>query len=226
MNTLSDRLIFIRENLRLDQQDLAKLANVSQGTISNIENGVTTSPQKLLEIAEALNVDPVWLKTGKGTPDGKNTEFSNKLTENGVIRVKVLDVFASAGNGIQNSDFAENVSDIGFSEEHFRQVFNRNNADDLYLINVKGDSMQPTFESGDLIYVDTQINFFEGDGIYVFNYNGALLVKRLQFVGDELLVISDNSCYQQWSIKKDCEATFNICGKVMFSQPQKLKKFG
>ncbi|SFU99367.1 SOS-response transcriptional repressor LexA (RecA-mediated autopeptidase) [Paenacidovorax caeni] len=48
----------------MTQPALAKKANVSQGTIGNIESGLRKRPRDLLAIAEALNVSPKWLETG------------------------------------------------------------------------------------------------------------------------------------------------------------------
>jgi phage repressor protein C with HTH and peptisase S24 domain len=63
------------------------------------------------------------------------------------------------------------------------------------VITVSGDSMSGTIETGDYIFVDVSKDYFEGDGIYVFSFKGAVLVKRLQFTADGLLVHSDNSKY-------------------------------
>ena len=38
------------------------------------------------------------------------------------------------------------------------------------MITVNGDSMQGTIEVGDQIFIDTHVNYFDGDCIYVFVY--------------------------------------------------------
>ncbi|MDG6881070.1 Uncharacterized HTH-type transcriptional regulator HI_1476 [Phocoenobacter uteri] len=225
MNDLSVRLRKTLNDKSITQEELANMINVSQNAISLIINGKTKKPRNLFEIAQALGVDPVWLKTGEGSPQAVKSDQEFADDEN-VIRVPVLDVSASAGFGIENCDFVENISYIGYADEHFTQYFNRANADNIRLINVSGDSMAPSFESGDLIFVDTSINTFIGDGVYVFTFNGQLLVKRLQFMGKELLVISDNDYYKPWSISMENEESFRIRAKVLYSQSQTMKKFG
>ena len=59
---------------------LAKKAGVSQSTIGNLEAGLRESPRQLLEIAAALGVSPLWLKTGEGTED-KNIALRHMLTK-------------------------------------------------------------------------------------------------------------------------------------------------
>ena len=67
MNTLAERLIWAREQKGLTQDALAKKAGVSQSTIGNLESGIRQTARKILEIAAALEVDPMWLQNGKGT---------------------------------------------------------------------------------------------------------------------------------------------------------------
>jgi transcriptional regulator with XRE-family HTH domain len=68
VKNIAERLKHARE--RLDpvptQDEVAKKAGVSQGTIGNIESGARKSPRELLAIAKALGVNPQWLKTGEG----------------------------------------------------------------------------------------------------------------------------------------------------------------
>lgn len=64
--TIAERLKLAREKAGLNQDELAKRAGVSQGTIANIENSIRKQPRQLLSIARALNVNPEWLQSGKG----------------------------------------------------------------------------------------------------------------------------------------------------------------
>lgn len=66
---------------------------------------------------------------------------------------------------------------------------------------VRGDSMEPTFRSGDPVGVDLRVKSFEGDGIYVFSEPGeAPQIKRLQKVPlsepRKVRIISDNKTYE------------------------------
>ncbi|WP_142887387.1 S24 family peptidase, partial [Klebsiella pneumoniae] len=67
---------------------------------------------------------------------------------------------------------------------------------------------------------------FDGDGIYVFGFDGKVYVKRLQMIPDQLLVISDNPRYREWNITKENEHRFYIYGKVLISQSQSFKRHG
>ena len=57
------------------QAELAEMVGTTQGAISNIVKGETQKPRNILEIANALGVDPNWLKYGST----KMTKLSERL---------------------------------------------------------------------------------------------------------------------------------------------------
>lgn len=69
MKTIAERLLAARERKEWTQSQLAVAADVSQGTIGNIESGLRQSKGSLPQIAEALGVSHKWLATGQGTMD-------------------------------------------------------------------------------------------------------------------------------------------------------------
>ncbi|WP_072628228.1 helix-turn-helix domain-containing protein [Serratia marcescens] len=64
METLSDRLKQKRNELNLTQARLAELAGTKQQTIQQVEAGLTKRPRFLVELAQALDCDPLWLLYG------------------------------------------------------------------------------------------------------------------------------------------------------------------
>lgn len=222
MSDLSSRLSNLLAQKNLSLNAFAKMVGVTQPAISKIVNGETLNPKYIVEIADALGVSVEWLKTGKGdAPDFAKLEENPTACEDAkpMFRLEVLDVYASAGNGsFITGDLTSYTHAVEFENAYFAQVFQRANAKGLSIINVDGDSMEPTIGSGDLLFVDTTKSAYQGDGVYVFSYGENLYVKRLQFAGDVLLVISDNPRYKEWEIKKENEHKFKIHGKVEFMQ--------
>ncbi|MDG6896569.1 hypothetical protein A6A19_00805 [Actinobacillus delphinicola] len=222
LSTLGSRLKEVLSRHNLSQQWLADRVNVSQQAIGKILRGDTKNPKNIVEIANALDVSVDWLKNGEnGTPDFSNTaiNFDENLGVNtdNVIKVNVLDIQASAGVGVVPLDHAEVVKTIGFDVDYFQRTFHRKNANGMSLISVKGDSMTPTLKNNALVFVDTSINSFIYDGIYVFHYGENLFVKRLQAVKDHLRVISDNSdVYPMWEIHRNEFDKLKIHGRVLF----------
>lgn len=64
------RIKGLRKSLGLTQPELAKLAKIQQGTLSELETGESKNPRgdTLVRIAKALQVDPDWLVSGAGSP--------------------------------------------------------------------------------------------------------------------------------------------------------------
>lgn len=224
MTTLSERLTALMVEKGLSQAELARMIGVKQPSIFKILSGQTLNPKNILEIATALNVDPHWLKTGEGDPDPsyRIVEVSEPQNPN-TVRIDILDVEASAGNGAYLSPTEQGLLSQEFDLTFFRQQFGRADAKHLKLITVKGDSMAPTLESGDLLYVDISENYFAADGLYVFTFDGQTFIKRLQKVGKEMLVISDNPTYKEWTFTQDDDVF--IHGRVIFSMPMKWRKW-
>jgi len=224
MATLSERLTSLMYEKGISQAELARLIGIKQPSVFKILSGETRNPKKILEIATALNVDPHWLKTGEGDPDPsyRIVEVSEPQNPN-TVRIDILDVEASAGNGAYLSPTEQGLLSQEFDLTFFRQQFGRADAKHLKLITVKGDSMSPTLESGDLLYVDISENYFAADGLYVFTFDGQTFIKRLQKVGKEMLVISDNPTYKEWTFTQDDDVF--IHGRVVFSMPMKWRKW-
>ncbi|HHE9975100.1 TPA: DNA-binding protein [Haemophilus influenzae] len=95
------------------------------------------------------------------------------------IRVEILDIEASAGNGTFLTRTEQGLLVQEFDLDFFRRQFGRTDAKNLKIIAVKGDSMAPTLESGDLLYVDVSENYFSADGLYVFTFDDHTFIKRL-----------------------------------------------
>ncbi|VFS33821.1 putative phage repressor protein CI [Enterobacter cancerogenus] len=133
--------------------------------------------------------------------DGQMPAISQPKTEPGptdTFRIEALDFYVSAGPGAINSEFVEVLRSVEYSVEDARRMFNGRKAEQIRIINVRGDSMSGTIEPGDLLFVDISVQQFDGDGIYAFIYDETSHVKRLQKMKDKLLVISDNQTYRPW----------------------------
>ncbi|EDV0637577.1 helix-turn-helix transcriptional regulator [Salmonella enterica subsp. enterica] len=225
---VGEKIRSIRKLKGLTITQLANLTGWNVGNISRLERGMQGySEQSLKKIADALEIPVAELFASSGT---KNTDHSysiSSLSSRGrddVYRVEVLDVSASAGNGEAAKDFVEVISSIEYVTEEARRLFGHRPANQVKLINVRGDSMRGTIDPGDLIFVDAGVNYFDGDGIYVFDFSGDLYVKRLQKIKGEIMVLSDNPLYREWQITPDEMSMLHVCGKVLLSQSQEFRR--
>ena len=226
--TLAERLREARKAASMTQKTLGDAVGVSQAAIQKIETGRAAQTTKLLDIAKALRVRPEWLSSGTGAmrADGDDDKKPSHINHD-VFRVDILDLAVSAGPGIVNQEFVEILHSVEYAPAEARHMFDGRKAENIRIINVRGDSMSGTIEPGDLLFVDISVKSFDGDGIYAFLYDDTAHVKRLQNMKDKLLVISDNKSYAAWDpIEKDEMNRVFVFGKVIGSMPQTYRKHG
>lgn len=134
--------------------------------------------------------------------------------------IPLYDVRAAAGKGELVTTEAP-VDVLAFKEDWIRREL-RVRPEDLRLIYVEGDSMEPDLRAGDIILVDHTDTSARREGIYVLLLDGALLVKTLQRLpGGVIRVISRNESYEPFSVKVDeletVAATIVIVGRVVWT---------
>lgn len=200
--------------------DLAKFSGVSYEMARRYTLGsAKPRDEKMLKIADHLSVSPAFLDYGIDA-SGNSTKSSPTVT------LRQLDVFASAGNGYVNQEFPAIISSIEIPQDRIYELFGRNSLEGVKLINVDGDSMMPTLNPRDLLFIDTRIDHFNGDGIYVFNFEESTFVKRLQKVkGRKLSVLSDNEKYPAFEIEAHEMSELYIFGKLIKQLPFKFNDF-
>ncbi|HBT9098990.1 S24 family peptidase [Klebsiella pneumoniae] len=226
--TLAERLREARKAADMTQKALGEAVGISQAAIQKIETGRAAQTTKLLDIANALRVRPEWLSSGTGAMStDRESDKNPSRTNPDVFRVDILDLSVSAGPGIVNQEFVEILHSVEYAPAEARHMFDGRKAENIRIINVRGDSMSGTIEPGDLLFVDISVKSFDGDGIYAFLYDDTAHVKRLQKMKDKLLVISDNKSYAAWDpIEKDEMNRVFVFGKVIGSMPQTYRKHG
>lgn len=120
--------------------------------------------------------------------------------ESTMLMIPKLDVQPSAGPG-GSVDSEVTLTHYGFDRRWLRQITG-GRPETLSIVRVRGDSMAPTLIDGDDILVDhTEGRSVLRDGIYVFQFDNALLVKRIALgpASGKLTVISDNLAYPSWT---------------------------
>lgn len=135
--------------------------------------------------------------------------------------VPLYDVRASAGHGAWN-DSERVKKSLAFRRDWIASDL-RVSPEQLMLVYVAGDSMEPTLSDGDVVMVDkSQRELASQPGVYVFLQEGALMIKRLQSMpGQRVLVISDNERFARYELSAtDFEgdaARSTMIGRVVWS---------
>lgn len=184
----------------------ARSCGLSEGAIRSYLSGETfPTLDRLAQIAQANNVDPMWLAFGAST----------KAEDDTYAYVPLYDARCSAGNGAWNERSRVLVS-LSFTRYSLRKKGLI--PSDLACLRVDGDSMTGLLEDGDTVMIDQRRNLLEGEGVYVVLLDDHLYAKRLQRQFDgSVLIISHNKEYQPMTVPKDRLGELQIIGRVVWA---------
>lgn len=91
------------------------------------------------------------------------------------------------------------------------------NEKDLVLVFAKGDSMEPTISDNNTVMIDTSQRELTDGAIYVIRTDHHLIVKRVQtLLGNAVLLLSDNQAYQPIEVKMSEVQDLEVIGRVVW----------
>lgn len=204
--------------------------------------GAQPRADNLAKLAQVLGVSVGWLLTGEHEhissedvaaglsgkehqdtiPASTLENFSGQIPDS----VPEIDARAGAGNGSVGEHAVVTLkrgeSYVGHkvtAEWVFPPTFLRHELrlqpGGMMVLEVVGDSMSPTLESGDRVIIDTAHNRPTPDGIYVIEEGDGPMVKRLQLIRRtdpaEVRIISDNKHHEAYTLRLD---DIRIIGRV------------
>ena len=154
---------------------------------------------------------------------GRDNENKPPKSQPGYVGFELLDVQASAGNGLAAQDFHSVIENINVLESWANTALG-GDLSRIRLISARGTSMQGTVENGDVLFVDASVRAYDGDGIYVISRSGDVQVKRLQKLhGEVLAIISDNKHFDSEKLTGEAANSVQVCGRVLSAWT--LKRF-
>ena len=128
----------------------------------------------------------------------KKNEVSEKVVQ--LYGYDYYDHAASAGTGQYLNDVRVERIDLPVD------------VDADFVIPIKGDSMEPDYHDGDLVFIQTSVDLNNGV-IGVFNYNGEAYIKQLVIDTEQSYLHSLNPAYKDMPITP--ETDFRIIGEVV-----------
>ncbi len=213
---LGKRIREVRQSKKMSQDELARFCGYnSRSSINKIEAGLNDIPQsKIKAIADALNVSPAWLM-GYDV-DMKPAAFE-PLPIPHMVKIPILGTVV-AGEPLMSE---ENI--LGYEEipEKLARI------GDMFGLYVRGDSMTPTMQDGDVIIVHHQTYANSGDIAVVLVNGDEATVKEIKISDDGITLIGHNATVFPPRFYTAKEAEFmpvTICG-VVYSVHRNLKKF-
>lgn len=198
MASVGGRIKQIRLARGISQNQLAKIAGISQAGLSAIES-TTKSPSvdTLGRIAEALDIPLARLL---------DSDYSGTPTSSGVQ----IPVLGSVQAGLPISA----VQDILDYEEITPELAATG---EFFALRIKGNSMEPRMMEGDVVIIRQQDDADTGDTVVVLVNGDEATVKRLKKRPEGIMLIPNNPAYEPlfYSNQDIMELPVHIIGKVV-----------
>lgn len=174
------RLKQLRNERKINQRELAKYLKVAPSTISMYENGQREPNFEVLEVlADFFNVDMNYLL-------GKTDKTTKLLIDKPQgLKIPVLGTVA-AGIPISAIEDILDYEEIPLSWQ---------NQGEFFALKIKGDSMEPRMESGDVVIVKQQSDANSGDTVIVLVNGDDATCKRLEKTDNGIMLVSTNPKY-------------------------------
>ncbi len=129
------------------------------------------------------------------------------------IAIDILNTVACCGSGSDQTPDDVIGQWIMPADDYHNITFS--SPKNIKMLQVKGDSMEPTLKDGDWVLVDISRISPDSDGLFLLRLSGGLAVKRIQCgFGEEITILSDNELYQPRNATIHNAA---IIGKVIYT---------
>lgn len=211
------------------QQELGAKIGISKNAIGNYEKGFR-SPKKdtMFDLANAFNISIDDLFPPIQNDSSSNASQIQSIYDelNPPRQVKVLNYAKMQLNEQENEvseaiqlysyDYYDHPASAGtgqyLNDVRVERIELPVDIDADFVIPIKGDSMEPDYHDGDLVFIQTSVDLNDGV-IGVFNYNGDAYIKQLVIDKEQAYLHSLNPAYKDMPITP--ETDFRIIGEVV-----------
>ena len=198
-----------REYLGLSQKAISEKLGCSHQAWQGYEAGNNLPGGKILHRLNILGISIDWLLTGRGAI----AEPRSGGEGSALAFVPHVEAQLAAGHGSIN-DRLQIRDYIPFTRSYLLKKLGRGNVDGLAVLEVNGDSMEPTIGDGSLVMVDQMDQDVSGS-IMAFVFEDCAYIKRLQKFPGGIDVVSDNrDFYPPHQIRNTDLDQLSIIGRV------------
>lgn len=201
-------LMRLREATSITSQaGLAKALSISRAAITQAKKNDSVPQRWITLLSQAHNLNPEWLEKGTGE------KFFPKNIHHEFLRVPKIMARLSAGGGSFETE-AEIKEFYSFRKDWLRT---KGNANDMVLMDIVGNSMEPELKDGDTVLIDQSQRSILAGAIYAVGLSDIIVIKRLEKRPQELLLLSENKMYPIMRLEGDEMNRVRIIGKVLWA---------
>ncbi len=203
---LRDVLSSEKKEGKVFDKDIAGALDISSVNFATMKKRNSIPFSNILDFCALKKISINWMLYGQDPSSLIDTTDKYWIKYYPTIRV-------SAGGGAYDAE--DSFERLDVPEFFVNLIGGHDNIKNIEAINVTGDSMEPTLNNGNIIFIDKTKNDVSKDGIYAFVNENGLFVKRIQKrIDGSLDVISDNREYPVQVAKK---GEIEVLGKVISS---------
>ncbi|WP_372183185.1 helix-turn-helix transcriptional regulator [Xanthomonas axonopodis] len=181
------------------QASFVGAVGINQGELSGLLNGKKSFGEKKARSLEQAAGMPSGYLDRDATPSTSTSTVLAAETPQGYLRFQLFEGAAGMGQGVVNQDFPEVMKVMEVAEWEVRRKLGfLPKPGRIQIITGRGPSMRPKIEDGDVVWIDTSIDYFDGDDYYLISYDGETQIKMLQKRSDGLYVVSANPEFKEW----------------------------
>ena len=213
--TFGERIYKIRNEKGLTQDELAAAVGYkSRSTIAKIESGERDAPQTMIvALAKALGTTPSYLMGWEenNTANECKTDKINEVNISETLdskKIRLIPVFESVSAGFGARADERVIDYLPLFIEHDYD------AENTLAIKVKGDSMYPKIEDGDIVAVRKQSDIENGNIVVILVDNDEGLVKKIYQDRDKIRLVSINPEYPDKIFKGEEIYRLRVVGVV------------
>lgn len=220
MSTLAERIEeliadYESDGKKFKQVDLARACGIASPSVSDWRSGKTKNLEgaNLLRAAEFFGAMPRWLAEGKGPkrkpPAQTISPKGFDAYRSGALRAEREYPLISSVRAGRWHEIRDNY-ELGDGERFIKSSYIGGRA---FFLRVDGDSMEPTFELGDLILVDPDKAALAGDFVVAKDTGTQeATFKKLTYDGGRYFLKPENRQYQAIEID---DPAIRIIGRVV-----------
>lgn len=195
----------------------------------NLSKYLEISPQAIYKAIKKDKIPRSWInkisnetgytiewfyETNQIKNNNQNTTYNTNSKDIVDVFIPIVEARLSAGSGsfITNNTIENKMR---FDTNFF---INKGNPNDMVIMRVMGDSMQPEIMDNDYVMLDQSKVIIQPNRIFAVSFEDCIYLKRIDLLPGKVVLKSVNPAYPpiELDIQGDMENLFRVIGKVLW----------
>ena len=194
ISPIKERILYFIETLNISKREFYRITGISRGTLE-ANTGITEDIMAKF-FANYPEVSEKWVLFSEGNMLKSDAEVAVRGKKYPLLPMGAVAGWSGIeeqGAMMRDCQWIELPEFIDFTADFF--------------IRANGDSMLPTYRSGDILACKSirEMNFFQWGKVYVIDSSQGVMVKRLEQDDDQecVLCVSDNERFRPFRLQKN-----------------------